>query len=91
MTTPIPDGSVIITPSQMYQQIGDLANAIRDLKGVVDPAVAEIRHDVSDHETRLRVIEQRKYVSPQAVFWAFGTAVAALGVLVTFLAIILAR
>jgi hypothetical protein len=61
---PIPDGSVIITPAQMYQQIGDLAGAVRDLKAVVDPAMTSVRHDVADHETRLRTQEQRKYVSP---------------------------
>jgi hypothetical protein len=84
---PIPDGSVIITPAQMYQQIGDLADAVRDLKGAVDPALRDVRHDIADHETRLRAQEQRKTVAPAALAWAIGTAVACLGVLITFLAL----
>lgn len=53
MTMPIPDGSVVITPAQMYQQIGDLANEVRELRGVVDPALSELRTDVKDHTTML--------------------------------------
>jgi hypothetical protein len=86
-TMPIPDGSVIITPTQMYQQIGELAIAVRDLKSVVDPAITDVRHDVADHESRIRVIEGRKYVSPVALAWFAGFAVTCLGVLITFLAL----
>lgn len=91
MTMPIPDGSVVITPAQMYRQIGDLAEAVRDLKGAVDPALTDIRHDVTDHETRIRTIEARKVVSPATLNAAIGTAIVALGVLITFLAIVLHR
>lgn len=82
---PIPDGSVVITPTQMYQQIGDLASAVRDLKGAVDPAVSELRHDLGDHETRIRDLEKRRYVSPAVVGAALTFAVAVLGVLIAFL------
>ena len=46
---PIPDGSVVITPAQMYSQIGTLTDEVRGLKGVIDPALSEIRTDVKDH------------------------------------------
>lgn len=35
---------------------------------------------------QIEALEQRRYVSPAAFAWAIGTAVAALAVLVTFLA-----
>lgn len=106
MTMPIPDGSVVITPAQMFAQIGDLTEAVRDLKATVDPAINDMRHDVADHEARIRtvesygladvparvaVLEQRKHVTPAALLWAFGTAIAALGVLVTFLSVVLTK
>jgi hypothetical protein len=81
----IPPGSVLITPQQMYAQIGELTTAVRELKSAVDPAMVEVRHDLTDHESRLRQLEARKYVPPTALAWAIGVALTALAVLIAFL------
>lgn len=102
MPLPIPDGSVVITPTQMYGQIVDLTDAVRELKGVVDPAISDVRKDLTDHETRLRrlesygpadmpvrvaALEARKFVPPTALWSAFALALTALSVLAAFLAV----
>lgn len=87
---PIPDGSVVITPGQMYTELQAMRKSVDNLATTVDPALNEIRRDVSDHETRMRIVEAR-YVSRVSVAWLAGTAIALLGLLVTFLSFILAK
>src|SRR5690348_15447382 len=64
MTMPIPDGSVVITPRQMYDQIGELAQAVRGVsedvravKSAVDPAIAEVRSDIVEVKSRTAAAE----------------------------------
>lgn len=49
----IPDGSVVITPAEMYREIRATGDAVRDLAGKLDTVPAKLE----DHETRLRTIE----------------------------------
>jgi hypothetical protein len=63
----IPDGSVVITPTQMYQEIRETHDLVKDVAAKLDPALTEIRNDIADHEGRIRGIERRVW------FWA-GTA-----------------
>lgn len=63
---PIPDGSVVITPAQMYamqgdtaKKVDDLTSEVRALRDAVHPAFADLRSDLADHETRVRVIESK--------------------------------
>jgi hypothetical protein len=60
-TRVVPEGSVVITPAQMYTELRAVHDLVRDLKGVVDPALSDIRGDVADHETRLRSVERRQW------------------------------
>jgi hypothetical protein len=88
---------VVITVSQMYAEL----RSVHEIVTKLHEQFAGVPTQVNDHEVRLRTLEgyglndhdkriadleQRKYVSPTALGWAWGTAIAALGVLVTFLA-----
>lgn len=60
----IPEGSVFITPSQMYAQQVETTAAVRRLEGKVDTLVTQLSTQAeeknrvhSDHEARLRRIE----------------------------------
>jgi hypothetical protein len=60
----IPEGSVFITPSQMYAQQVETTAAVRRLEGKVDMLVTQLGERDnekdrihSDHESRLRVLE----------------------------------
>lgn len=75
----IPDGSVVITPVQMYERITSTEAKVDHLTAIIDPALQNIRDDVaelktdaekvhSDFETRLRALERWR--------WQAGTVVA---------------
>lgn len=62
---PIPEGSVFITPTQMYQQQLEMTTAVRRLEGKVDTLVTQLSAQAeeknrvhSDHEARLRELER---------------------------------
>ena len=61
----IPEGSVVITPTEMYREMLATHQAVRDVSGKLDGALdAHSRRldgldkDVLDHENRLRHAEQ---------------------------------
>jgi hypothetical protein len=54
MTIPIPEGSVVITPIQVYQKVEDTHHAVQQLIGKIDGFVGTM----GDHETRLRKLEE---------------------------------
>lgn len=61
----IPDGSVVITPAEMYHEMLATHQAVRDVSGKLDGALAaharrldDLDKDVSDHEARIRHGEQ---------------------------------
>lgn len=56
---PIPDGSAITTPNQMLSKIDTLIGEVGAMRSEINPALSEVRHDVADHETRLRVVEAK--------------------------------
>lgn len=60
---PIPDGSVIITPNQQYAELQLLRQSVDRLVNTVDPAFADLRHDVADHETRIRSVERKVWMA----------------------------
>lgn len=49
---PVPDGSVIITPAQMYTEIRDMRTAVEKLTNTVDPALLDLRRDVTTLDKR---------------------------------------
>jgi hypothetical protein len=75
--SPIPEGSVIITPSQMYAEIRAMHASVEKLANTVDPALSDIRSDVRDHETRIRGIERRMWQVAGAVALIAGGGAAA--------------
>lgn len=66
-----PEGSVVISPMMMYQRLLALSDDMRDVKGLLDPSLKEVRHDIADHETRIRLIEKRVWM-----FTGIGTFIA---------------
>lgn len=61
----IPEGSVVITPTEMYREMQATHQAVRDVSGKLDGALDaharrldDLDKDVSDHETRIRRGEQ---------------------------------
>lgn len=58
MTAPpsIPDGSVIITPNQVYDEVRATREAVGELTRKLDG----IPGQVADHEKRLRALEERR-------------------------------
>ena len=92
---PIPDGSVVITPAQMYnmqgetaKKVDDLTSEVRALRDAVNPAFADVRATQSDHETTLRsLVRDVTVLKTQAkALWAgIGLLLIALGVLAGFL------
>lgn len=69
---PIPDGSVVITPNQQYNELRALTLAVQDLASKVDPALVGLRKDIDDNskdiadvrnETRAELEKVRTEVS----------------------------
>ena len=95
MTMPIPDGSAVTTPGQMLGKIDatirgldSLTGEVRAMRGEINPAFADLRSDVADHETTLRaVVRDVTVVKTQLrAAWAFlGVLFIALGVVAGFL------
>lgn len=72
-STPIPDGSVIITPTEVYAEVRATGDAVRELTTKLDNIPAELL----DHEARIRVLERGRWPLPSL---AAVTGVAALAV-----------
>lgn len=95
MTNPSADGrgapGHLVSYDQLYFTIADLRGR---LTSFIDVAVIReetqrveiqrLREEMiqreRDHEERIRLLEQRRYVEPKAVWTAIGASVAALGV-----------
>jgi len=64
-----PEGSVVISPMMMYQRLLALSDDMRDVKGLLDPSLKEVRHDLADHETRIRGLEKRLWMASGAALF----------------------
>lgn len=95
MTNPAADGRGIpghfVSYDQLYFTIADLQGRLASFISVATireetqrTELQRLREDMiqreRDHEERLRLLEQRRYVEPKAVWTAIGVSVAALGV-----------
>ncbi len=70
----VPPGSVVITTTQMYDELRAVHHIVTDTRSALDrivDSVSDTRADVTDHETRIRALERSR--------WAIGGAAAALG------------
>lgn len=59
MTAAEPVGAAVVTPREMLDRIDRIGASVDRLSGIVDPALSDIRHDIADHETRIRMLEQK--------------------------------
>lgn len=80
MSAMSPEGSAVITPMMMYNTIGEIKEQVNKLNALLDPTLTDVKHDIADHEVRLRGLEKRVSI-------AIGGALilqVAIGLLVTF-------
>lgn len=85
MVTP-QDPGVYISPAQMYQEVRSLAQAVGRIESKIDGILDEtkdIRHDLGDHEQRLRSLERGRWPLP-TIGVLTGVAGAAAGLLALF-------
>jgi hypothetical protein len=59
-STPIPDGSVIITPTEVYAEV----RATREAVGSLARQLDKVPGQVDDHEKRLRTLERARWPLP---------------------------
>lgn len=85
MTMPIPDGAVIITPRQMYDELQATRQAVERLTNTVDPAITDLRGEVvqaradvatlfssrNSTDTRVTIVETKLKV----IAWLLGVIV----------------
>ena len=70
-----PDGSVIITPTAMHEQLQTLGATVGRMETKLDLALGEQARTILDHEGRLRHLEERRL--PQSTMSWLSLAVAA--------------
>jgi hypothetical protein len=58
VTAQIPDGSVIITPTEVYKETLATHQAVQVMSGKLDT----ILNSQGDHETRIRSLERRLWI-----------------------------
>lgn len=85
----IPEGSVVITPTEMYREMLATHQAVRDVSMKLDGALSDtarrldgIDNDVADHETRIRGLERRIWMTVGAGTVVGGGAAALISQLV---------
>lgn len=79
-TAPIPDGSVVITPTQMYAEVREIHEMVRAVSSKIDAMpVADHARTLDDHEARIRTLERARWPLPSL---AAVTGVGALAVAV---------
>jgi septal ring factor EnvC (AmiA/AmiB activator) len=58
----VPETGVVITTTQMYQELRSLSNGVTRVETKLDgiaQGLTDLGKDVADHETRIRVLEQK--------------------------------
>lgn len=53
----IPEGSVVITPTQQWEAMQGLRDEVKHLSAVVDPALSQVRVDIARNASRIDVEE----------------------------------
>lgn len=69
-------GSLRVTVKDVYARVGDVAESLGEIKGhigLLSSATSENTKDISDHEARIRNLEQWRYALPaSALVGALG-------------------
>lgn len=63
----LPAGSAVITPNQMYAEMQDIGRKVDHLASIVDPALAQLRIDVTEVEKRVAVIKAEREAAVAAL------------------------
>lgn len=53
--------------------------------------IADLRHDINDHETRIRQQEGRTYITPRAMWTGIGVVSGVMGTMFSILQVILSH
>lgn len=70
----IPDGSVIITPTEMYRELRATHDEVKAIGPVLTALVEKVDDKIGDHEDRIRALERGRW------YYAGGVAVLATAV-----------
>lgn len=95
--------SITIGLRDLYDMIQSVNTGYTSLSSKLDTALisqtlaqqsiaqqlADVRHILGDHETRIRVIETRPYISPRSVWAGVSVVTAVLGLLFTILQVVI--
>ncbi|MFJ3826250.1 hypothetical protein [Streptomyces nodosus] len=64
-SAPIPDGSVVITPTEVYAEVRATHDEVKSVSAKLDGLpVADHGRMLRDHETRIRVLERARWPLP---------------------------
>lgn len=94
--------SISIGLRDVYDSVQDLAKSYTALSAKIDTALisqtmsqqsiaqtlADMRHDLNDHEARLRVQEGRAFITPKSMWTAIAVLIAALSAIIGIIAVI---
>lgn len=92
-------GPILIGLRELYEQLRLIDRTVSQLGAKVDTSMqlasvsaqsiaqqlADIRHDINDHEARLRAKELERTISPRAVWTAIGIITGIAGIIVTII------
>lgn len=82
----VPEGGVVITTTQMYQELRSLSDGLVRVETKLDgiaQGLTDLSTDVADHETRLRALERGRWPLPTIGILA-GVAGAVTGALALY-------
>jgi hypothetical protein len=94
-----PGGPILIGLRDLYVQLQALDRSVTALNAAIQmqtqqqtlnaasvaQQLADFRHDMNDHETRIRLQEARVIVSPRSMWLAVGTIAPIVSIIVTIL------
>jgi hypothetical protein len=55
----LPEGSVVITPNEMYREMQDIGRKVDHITAVIDPALATVQEGVSANRERIAALDGR--------------------------------
>lgn len=61
--TSLPEGSVIITPNEMYKEMQEIGRKVDHLTSVVDPSLLHIQAAIADNKNSIAVIKAEREVA----------------------------
>lgn len=86
----IQPGSVVITPTELYQEMRHIGDEVKRIGTLIDPALAEVRADIGDNRSRIealtmetraevKALDTRMHGINARLWFAAGTAAGAGG------------